>query len=571
MTSPLYLENGPRRLHVTLGKLLGEGAAGKVYAVEGAPELAVKLYHEQKDADAIEPKIAMMLAKPPALPSIVHKGIDHPQVAWPVARVMEKGGCFRGFAMPTIDLTRSTSLVNLLQKSSRRAEKLSDYYGYRVMVAHNLASMFAELHRSGHHMIDMKPANMRIYPETAWIAVVDTDGFSIAGEKGRIPAGQVSDDYIAPESWHRAAKDLGEAQDQFALAVIVFQLLNNGVHPFSGRPAQGAPPQPTDIQSRILKGYYAYGTEAHPLVKPAMVSIHKTFRRDTRMLFDRAFLPGQKRPGAAEWRDHLARLVDLLTPCQANPGEHAHFGTGCGFCLYEAQVAAVVVNAKPRPRPAPAPTPPRPLARPPFTPPSTGRNAVRLIVKPKPLRRRAPSRWRAQLGVALGIGGALATLMIVGLSADNFVQSLLAKDTPPPIAKDDGASYQTELQTFPIPVNYRVVGEPTGLGPQLRTGPGTRFNISARVAPNQRVIGLAVSWGKDGKSWIWVKLSNGVSGYLPSDRLIQVSDPFDNDVPPAQSDDELDPPATLTGTATGATLTVSRAPSHGAAQGPQLR
>src|SRR6201999_62985 len=127
-----------------------------------------------------------------------HAGARYPQIAWPEAKLHDAGGRFIGFVMPEIDFGRSTSLVNLLQKSSRRIEKLSDYYGYRVLVARNLASVFAELHRAGHHMIDMKPATLRFYPAVSWMAVVDTDGFSVAanpsGTRARIGADRVSDE-----------------------------------------------------------------------------------------------------------------------------------------------------------------------------------------------------------------------------------------------------------------------------------------------------------------------------------------------------------------------------------------
>lgn len=537
MSDALYLVRGARRRKLALGRLLGEGAVGKVYAVQGEPELAVKLYHDPKEAADIAPKIALMLSNPPDLPPLARDGKAYPQIAWPEAQVMDGEGRFRGFAMPMIDLSHSTSLVNLLQKSSRRAEKLSDYYGYRVMVAHNLASMFAELHRAGHHMIDMKPANLRIYPETAWIAVVDTDGFSIAGDQGRMAAGQVSDDYIAPESWRRSAGELGEAQDRFALAVIVFQLLNNGVHPFSGRPAEGAPPQPTDIQTRILKGHYAYGTESNPLVKPAAVSIHKTFRRDTRALFDHAFLPEQARPSAEQWRDHLAKLVELLTPCHANPAEHAHFGSGCGFCLYEAQVAAVVANARPRPKVVaiPRPVQQRPARALSPAPPNRGgssRSSGNAKAKAKPAKRNAHNRrlLRAQLGAAISIGGALAGLLFLGIAIDNVTQAFLSPGAVAAMApEDDGAVHPLQMETFPIPVTYRLLPDQSGLGTRLRLGPGTRFATADAVSANQRVTGLGESRSADGKSWIWVKLKDGGSGYLPSARLSQVPELFDEE------------------------------------------
>lgn len=532
MTETFFLERNRRTLALRLGKLLGEGAVGKVYAVDGAPDQAVKLYHDVKEAAAIEPKVAMMLANPPDLPAIDRDGHAYPQIAWPSARVIDGQGRFRGFLMPTIDLKHSTSLVNLLQKSSRRAEKLSDYYGYRVMVAYNLASMFAELHRAGHHMIDMKPANLRIYPETAWIAVVDTDGFSIAGPSGRIPAGQVSDDYIAPESWQRSARDLGEAQDLFALAVIVFQLLNNGVHPFSGRAADEGQPLPTDIQTRILQGLYAYGGEPHDRVKPAAMSIHRTFRRDTRQLFDQAFLPGHRRPTAEQWRAHLAKLIELLTPCQANPAEHAHFGSGCGFCLHEAQMAAMVAEAKTRPRPVPAraplavPTRPRPPGSPHRPAAASGRALV-----PARKRRgtRASQRLKKRVFTAIGAGMVLGVLMIIGLIAEQLTEGLMSPSAVAGSGRDAISAGIPQMQTFPMPIRYRLIPDRTGHGDALRLGPGTGFATSDPVRPNERVTGLAESRDADGRHWIWVKRADGGSGYLPGDRLTQVPDLFDDD------------------------------------------
>ncbi len=336
-------DRGAERLE--LGRLLGEGAAGKVYALPARPGVAAKLYHDDKARKADEAKIDAMLARPPQLPHAGHEGVDYPQIAWPEAKLYDAKGDFVGFLMPEIDFSRSTSLVNLLQKSSRRAEGISDYYGYRVLVARNLASVFAELHRAGHHMIDMKPANLRFYPTVSWMAVVDADGFSIAGKRKRIAAEQVSDEYIAPESWQKKPAELGEEQDLFGLAVIIFQLLNNGLHPFAG--AAKAAGQPTDLQGRILAGLYSYALHPVSGASPGTASIHKTFRRSTRKLFDKAFLDPADRPTAVAWRDHLDGLVGMLVPCEAKPLEHAHFGTGCGFCAHEARLlSAAIAKAK---------------------------------------------------------------------------------------------------------------------------------------------------------------------------------------------------------------------------------
>ncbi|MBR0553924.1 hypothetical protein [Stakelama marina] len=146
--------------------------------------------------------------------------------------------------------------MNLLQRSSQLNEGISEYYGYRVLVARNLAAIFHELHAAGHHMIDLEPANLHFYPATGWIAIVDTDGFSISRPFGRNGASMVRDDYIAPASYDRKAEKLGEPQNRFALAVIILQTLNNGIHPFSGTSEEGFS-HPSDIQTRIRKGLYA--------------------------------------------------------------------------------------------------------------------------------------------------------------------------------------------------------------------------------------------------------------------------------------------------------------------------
>lgn len=442
MTRMAYLARGRDAERVELGRLLGEGAAGRVHAVTGRPGVAAKLYHDSASARANEAKIDAMLARPPQLPPAAHEGVGYPQIAWPQAKLYDANGEFAGFLMPEIDFSRSTSLVNLLQKSSRRAEGISDYYGYRVLVARNLASVFAELHGAGHFMIDMKPANLRFYPFVSWMAVIDADGFSIAGNRRRIPAEQVSDEYIAPESWQRKPAELGEAQDRFALAVIIFQLLNNGLHPFAGA-AKGAG-QATDIQGRIVEGLYSYAMTPHPDVAPGSASLHRSFRRSTRKLFDRAFLPGEERPDAATWRDHLDGLLGMLVPCEAKPLEHAHFGTGCGFCSHEARMlSAAIAQAKKadrRPRGVPLGAPaaatatvPRRAAPPPVQP-----------ARPAPRRRGRGGAGPGFVRVALPV----ATICAVLASAATLPWTELAEADP--VATQLAASIENDVNDGPV-------------------------------------------------------------------------------------------------------------------------
>jgi uncharacterized membrane protein len=194
--------------------------------------------------------------------------------------------------------------------------------------------MVTELHRLGHHVIDLKPQNLSVYKENMYVAVVDCDGLSIAGGDGRrFPGHQFTDGYRAPEAAGKglAPEALGEAQDRFALAVVLFQLLNNGIHPFQGVPLRPGLDLGTE-QERINAWRYPYGPRPNGVQGPAPASIHDTLE------------------GA--WRDHLRGLIEgeALQRCAANPAEHAHFSKGCGLCRLDARIREKTEAAKARPR-----------------------------------------------------------------------------------------------------------------------------------------------------------------------------------------------------------------------------
>jgi hypothetical protein len=194
-------------------------------------------------------------------------------------------------------------------------------------------------------VVDLKPVNLRFYRDSLYIAMLDCDGFSIQGHAERFPAEQFTADYLAPE-FQRKGMPAGTemAQDRFALAVVIFQLLNFGIHPYSGRP--GHAQAPTDIPGRIRDGYYAYGVQRHKGMAPNATSGHALMPPELRAMFDRAFSPSPRpqRPSAADWaqllRAYAQRSGGKLAVCAVNP-EHQHFaGLGCAACAREQVIAA---------------------------------------------------------------------------------------------------------------------------------------------------------------------------------------------------------------------------------------
>ena len=307
-----------------LGELLNKGgAAGKIYRDVIHPGLVAKIFHDRSKSHTNRQKLEAMLHNRPNIPPIVYDGKTYVQIAWPEAVLEDDDGFCVGYLMPLINMNEAVSLDHLMQKAVRKKLGLSESYSNRLYAAYNVASMVAALHKCGHYIVDLKPANVSVYKENMIVAMFDCDGFSIKGEKGRYPAEFVSEEYIYPEGMQQNCEEMGEEQDKFALAVIIFKLLNNGIHPFSGTPRKSGSEMLT-IQTRIEQYHYAYGLWPDSYQAPNPYSIHNYFDKKTLELFDRAFLKGQKRPSAKEWQEHMEYLFRNLKTCKQNP-DHVYF------------------------------------------------------------------------------------------------------------------------------------------------------------------------------------------------------------------------------------------------------
>ena len=320
---------------VTLGEMINRGgASGKIFKVEGRPELVAKIFHNTDKSRTNRQKLEAMLLNKPNFAPVETDGVSYTQIAWPEALLEDEKGFCVGYLMPLINMEAAVSLDHLMQKATRKKLALSEKYAYRIFAAYNVASMVTSLHKCGHYIVDLKPSNVSVYKSNMLVAMVDCDGFSIKGEKGRYPAEFVSEEYIYPEGMSKACEDMGEEQDKFALAVIIFRLLNNGIHPFSGVPRKNDAEMLT-IQNRIEQYHYAYGLWPDKYQAPHPYSLHEYFDKDTLEMFERAFTKGGNRPSAYEWQEHLWKLMHHLRQCRNN-SNHVYFTSkGCGLCIME--------------------------------------------------------------------------------------------------------------------------------------------------------------------------------------------------------------------------------------------
>lgn len=320
---------------IKLGELVNKGgAAGKIYLNASNPNMVAKIFHNRSKSSTNRQKLEAMLLNRPLFPSAVKDGVNYVQIAWPEAMLEDEDGFCVGYLMPLIKMSQAVSLDHLMQKAIRKKLQLSESNAYRIFAAYNLASMVTALHKCGHYIVDMKPSNVSVYKDNMMVAMVDCDGFSIKGERARYPAEFVSEEYIYPEGMEQACDEMGEEQDKFALAVIIFKLLNNGVHPFSGIPRKTDGEMLT-IQNRIEQYHYAYGLWPDTYQAPHPYSIHEYFDKKTLELFERAFTKGNDRPSAYEWQEHLWKLMHNLKNCKKDQN-HVYFTSkGCGLCMIE--------------------------------------------------------------------------------------------------------------------------------------------------------------------------------------------------------------------------------------------
>ena len=324
---------------------LGRGATANVYRVHfDGKDLAAKIYHQGKLFN--KDKIRAMLENPPSDCDVISHGQEYPQFAWPLFIIWDKTGNEVGFLMPLVDTHESFTLdhyydLGLFKKLQSHDEAA---LSYKLEVAKNLSRLVADLHRHGHFFIDCKPQNIRVFKQNHVVTLIDCDGFSIKGKNKTFPAELLSTDYIAPEAQRNNTlpADLGELQDRYALAVILFQLLNRGTHPFQGLLTDNSLSVNTNDE-KAAAGLYPYGIVPNPRIKPRPQSTHHLWCEETRILFEQAFANGSPaaRPSAREWADHFEILLTTksIVRCEKHPNDVSHMrfrNMRCSACYLKA-------------------------------------------------------------------------------------------------------------------------------------------------------------------------------------------------------------------------------------------
>lgn len=310
---------------------LGAGGEGKVYEVEGNPNIIAKLYHDARlTAKPGEPdprrtlreKIATMLDQPvsPYVGSVL-------TVAWPQDLLQDAAGRFVGFTMPKVQTKHHIFEV----ESPVLRQRVFPRYQYRssVVVAYNLALSVSNVHRTGAVIGDMNAQNILV-DSKGHVTLIDTDSFDITNRRtgAHYKCGVGMADVLAPEL---QGKDLSSPTslftrqtDCFALAIHVFELLNENIHPFScvltNHPASS---RSCTKESKICRGQCPHVTHPNKGISPIPAAAKlNPMPPYIQALVDRAFTYDvttalkpetiARRPSAEEWKNALKRLLHDL-------------------------------------------------------------------------------------------------------------------------------------------------------------------------------------------------------------------------------------------------------------------
>ena len=313
---------------------LGVGGEARIYAVADAPGLAAKVYHRPRREHAA--KLAAMLANRPQDPLA---GQGHVSIAWPSDLLMAGDGSGRtlGFLMPRV--LGMNPIIDFYHPKTRRKKHPLFTYRYLLRTARNLAACVDALHARGYVIGDLNESNIMV-GDTALVSLVDTDSFQVPDALHncihRCRVGKP--EFTPPElqSVRFEWVDRKAEHDLFGLAVLFFQLLMEGIHPFAGRhPGRGEPPS---LEDRISAGSFPYalgglhGTRPMPTAPP-----FELLEPGIRGLFAQCFVKGHsnpsERPDAQAWQRALLAAEESLISCSVNARHlHGNHLTSCPWC-----------------------------------------------------------------------------------------------------------------------------------------------------------------------------------------------------------------------------------------------
>lgn len=376
------MQKGARYFHeqtrrqLTLGDQIGAGGEASVFHVKEEPAFAAKIYSKPIQSNTLN-KLRYMLANPPV--DSTFEQSQYYSIAWPAGLIVDSKNTIIGFLMAKIGSAHKLSTI--INPSIRTKKGIQYDHRHFYNIAMNLATVVKNIHQKGYVIGDLNTDNFMVSTEAQTLTlmtVIDCDSFQVKDTTGKTYHCLVGKpEYTAPEFQHVTSfngVDRTQQSDLFALAVIIYQLLMQGSHPFQGinlhpsREIQLAQVHcikhnifPHLANSEFKRGPYAPKFTALP--------------RPLQDLFLQAFISGRNyvRPTADMWVQTLSTINRSLTTCASAPAHIHPRNYPCVMCEWEILVGKRSRGNSPElpdlkesalPSAMPAPTRPKPKSDP---------------------------------------------------------------------------------------------------------------------------------------------------------------------------------------------------------------
>lgn len=337
MTTEVFTATGRK---LTLGALLGKGGEGAVHHINESPDLAAKIYIAGKASERRDKITAMCdsgIAK------------SNTFVSFPMEPLRSSKGEFLGFTMRKVGGFKT--IHDLYGPGSRKVEFPAADFRFLVQSALNLAIAVSSVHNTGCVIGDINHSGILVSGQ-ALVNLIDSDSFQYraAGKTFRCKVGVPEYTPAELQGASFDAVDRTANHDNFGLAVLIFQLLFLGRHPFAGRFLGTGD---MDIKRAISERRFAYSArksesrmEPPPYV-PELSDIDPDIQAAFELAFSRGAESGAGRPSAASWVGMLNRLKADLKQCKAEPSHHHSSRlSSCPWCKLERSLGRPLFPAK---------------------------------------------------------------------------------------------------------------------------------------------------------------------------------------------------------------------------------
>jgi DNA-binding helix-hairpin-helix protein with protein kinase domain len=202
----------------------------------------------------------------------------------------------------------------------------------------NLSRAFEVLHDRNVVVGDVNSNNVVVFRDST-SRLIDCDSFQIRSNGTVFRCNVGVAEYQPPElqGGDFARIDRLPQHDLFGLAVMIFQLLFVGKHPFAGvLPTEALDAAPIGANVAAKRFFYAQEQQRLGLRPPPGSLTLTAITPQLSTLFKRAFVGDpMRRPTAAAWRTALADLKTKTAVCRWNPLHHYLRGTSCPWCDLE--------------------------------------------------------------------------------------------------------------------------------------------------------------------------------------------------------------------------------------------